>query len=72
MATETDFYKRAGIMQTKLGRTEKASAAKVAQAGYKAMMKGNDRVLAPFKAELHAALATLFPKRMVTGHARAE
>lgn len=71
-ATETRFFERAGMMDTELGRSEKADAAEVAAAGYKAMMKGTDHVLAPLKANLHAAMAAIFPKRIVTGMARAE
>ena len=71
-ATETEFFRRADMLDTQLGRAKKASAAKVAADGYKAMMKGQDHVLTPFKAELHAALAALFPKKMVTANARAE
>lgn len=71
-ATETDFFKRAGMLHTEIGKAEKASAAAVARAGYRAMMKGNDHVFAPFKAEMHAAMAALFPKRMVTAQFRAQ
>ena len=71
-ATETDFFKRAEMLNTEIGRAKKASAAKVAADGYRAMMKGQDHVLTPFKAEMHAAMAALFPKRMVTASARAE
>jgi uncharacterized protein len=71
-ATETNFFDRAGMSNTEIGRAEKASASAVANAGYRAMMKGTDHVLVPFKAEMHAAMAALFPKRMTTAMARAE
>jgi short-subunit dehydrogenase len=70
-ATETRFFERAGMEETELGRAGKASPANVAAVGYRAMMRGTDHVLAPpFIANVHAALAALFPKRMVTAGSR--
>lgn len=72
-ATETRFFERAGMEETELYQADKASAAEVAQTGYRAMMRGADHVLAPpFIANVHAALAALFPKRMVTASSRVE
>lgn len=39
-ATETDFFDRADMLDTKVGSGEKADAADVAKVGYDAMMKG--------------------------------
>jgi short-subunit dehydrogenase len=45
-ATETDFFARAGMEDTKLGQASKADPADIAKAGYDAMMKGKDHVIA--------------------------
>lgn len=71
-ATETEFFARAGMGDTKLGRKSKADPADIAKAGYDAMMKGKDHVIAPFTAKLKAALTAVLPERMVAGMARAD
>ncbi|MHB1217282.1 MAG: SDR family NAD(P)-dependent oxidoreductase [Alphaproteobacteria bacterium] len=71
-ATETRFFERAGMEETELYQADKASPADVAKAGYRAMMRGADHVMAPFIANVHAALAALFPKRVVTASSRVE
>lgn len=70
--TETRFFERAGMQDTKLGQSEKADPADVARAGYSAMMKGSDHVFAPFKAKLMAGLTAVGPQSMITAMARAE
>jgi uncharacterized protein len=45
-ATDTNFFKRAGMLDTKAGRAKKDSAADVAQEGYDALMAGKDHVVA--------------------------
>jgi short-subunit dehydrogenase len=42
-ATETDFFERADMMDTKIGQQEKDDPRMVAQAGFEAMMKGPAR-----------------------------
>lgn len=44
-ATETNFYKRAGMMNTKLGQSEKDNPADVAKDGFDALMKGDAKVI---------------------------
>jgi uncharacterized protein len=44
--TETEFFDRAGMQDTKLGQSEKDSAAEVAKQGYDALMAGKDHVVA--------------------------
>jgi uncharacterized protein len=44
--TDTEFFARAGMEQTKVGRGEKDDPAEVARHGFEAMMAGKDSVLA--------------------------
>jgi short-subunit dehydrogenase len=60
-ATETDFFVRAGLMDTKIGTEEKADPAKVAALGFKAMMEGEGDVIAGFANKLRAAAARVMP-----------
>jgi short-subunit dehydrogenase len=71
-ATETEFFTRAGMEDSKLGQSSKADPADIARAGYDAMMKGKDHVIAPFTAKLKTALTAVLPERMVAGMARAD
>ncbi|MGK9232420.1 SDR family NAD(P)-dependent oxidoreductase [Inquilinus limosus] len=71
-ATETEFFARADMEDTKLGRASKADPAEIARAGYDAMMKGKDHVIAPFSAKLKAALTAVMPERVIASTARAD
>ena len=44
-ATETEFFERAGMEDTKVGSSKKDDAADVAKTGYQAMMKGERSVV---------------------------
>ena len=44
-ATDTEFFARAGMLDTKAGESKKADPAKVAQDGYDALMAGKDHVV---------------------------
>ena len=44
-ATDTNFFRRAGMEDTKVGADKKDSAAEVAKDGFEAMMKGKDHVV---------------------------
>ena len=60
-ATETDFFERADMMDTKVGTAEKDSAAKVAKDGFEAMMKGEGDVVSGWHNKLQSAIATITP-----------
>jgi uncharacterized protein len=45
-ATETNFFKRAGMEDTKIGASKKDDPADVAKDGFKALMAGEDKVIA--------------------------
>ncbi len=55
--TETEFFRRADMTDTKVGSDEKMSASEVARIGFKAMMDGDGDVVAGTKNKLEAAVA---------------
>ena len=60
-ATETDFFARADMLDTKVGTQEKADAADVAKVGFDAMMKGELKVVAGLKNKVRAAASHVLP-----------
>jgi short-subunit dehydrogenase len=64
-ATDTDFFERADMMDTKIGTSKKMDPADVARIGYEAMMKGEGDVVAGFKNKVQAAMAAITPETML-------
>jgi short-subunit dehydrogenase len=60
-ATETEFFERADMMDTKVGTEKKMSAAEVAKMGFEAMQKGDADVIAGWQNKLRAAMAHIMP-----------
>jgi short-subunit dehydrogenase len=60
-ATETEFFERADMMDTKVGTAEKADPAKVAKDGFDALMKGEGSVVSGWKNKLQAAITHITP-----------
>jgi short-subunit dehydrogenase len=60
-ATETAFFERAGLLDTKIGQAEKDEPADVAAAGFDAMMRGDGDVVSGWRNKLQAALANITP-----------
>lgn len=60
-ATETEFFARAGMEDTKVGMAKKADPAEVAELGFKAMMSGDDGVIAGLKNKLQVGMAKILP-----------
>jgi short-subunit dehydrogenase len=60
-ATETDFFERADMSDTKVGSSEKAHASDVAKTGFDAMMKGELKVVAGFGNKMRAAMSHIAP-----------
>jgi uncharacterized protein len=60
-ATETDFFERADMLDTKVGAGKKMPADQVAKLGYEAMMKGETEVIAGWQNKLRAAISQLMP-----------
>jgi short-subunit dehydrogenase len=59
--TETEFFERAGMLDTKMGRRKKDSATDVARVGFEAMMKGEADVVSGFKNKLESVMANVTP-----------
>lgn len=65
-ATETEFFHRAGLDDTKIGISKKDDPAEVARDGFEALMAGDDHVVAgSFKNKLQAAAGHLMPDTAV-------
>ena len=59
--TETNFFPRAGMMDTKAGTANKDDPAVVAKAGFDAMMAGKDKVTPTVKNKIMGGVADLLP-----------
>lgn len=64
-ATETEFFRRAEMLDTKVGTEEKENAATVAQSGYKAMLNGESDVVTGMKNKIQSALANVMPNELL-------
>jgi hypothetical protein len=60
-ATETDFFERADLMDTKVGQSKKDDPKAVARAGFDAMMRGDGDVVSGWKNKLQTAIANITP-----------
>jgi short-subunit dehydrogenase len=60
-ATETEFFKRADMMDTKVGTEEKDDAADVARAGFEAMMRGEGDIVTGMKNKIQSSVANVTP-----------
>lgn len=69
--TETDFFERADLMDTKVGQDKKDDPAEVAENGFKAMMAGESGVVSGWQNKLQVALAKILPETVMAGqHAK--
>ena len=59
--TDTEFFERGDLMDTKVGTQKKQDPAEVARIGFKAMMDGEGDVVAGLKNKLQAAVAHVTP-----------
>jgi short-subunit dehydrogenase len=64
-ATETDFFERADMLDTKIGAKKKDDPAMVARQGFDAMMKGQGDVVTGWMNKLQSAIALLTPSDML-------
>lgn len=63
--TDTNFFHRADMDDTKLAQDDKASAADVAREGYEAMLVGKDHVIAgSLKVKAQAVIAQITPETL--------
>lgn len=60
-ATETRFFERAGMLDTKVGQDEKDDPADVASDGFAAMMRGDGDVVSGWKNKIQTTVANVTP-----------
>lgn len=64
-ATETNFFHRAGLDDTKIGQSKKDHAADVAKDGFEALMRGDDKVVAhSLKSKAMGIMGKLLPDKL--------
>jgi uncharacterized protein len=63
--TETEFFERADLMDTKVGQSEKDDPVDVARVGFDAMMRGHADVVSGWKNKFHSALANITPSGLL-------
>ncbi|KYG64654.1 oxidoreductase [Bdellovibrio bacteriovorus] len=65
--TETEFFERAGMQDTKVGGSKKDDPAEVAKQGYEALMRGDDMVVAgSMMNKIQTAAAKMMPQSVAT------
>jgi short-subunit dehydrogenase len=64
-ATETDFFERADLMDTKIGQSKKDDPADVAKVGYDAMIAGDGDVVSGWQNKLQSAIASITPSGLL-------
>ena len=69
-ATETDFFRRAGMMDTPIGRAKKDDPAMVADTGFEAMMRGTGDAVSGWKNKLQTVLASVMPSGVLAAQHR--
>jgi len=60
-ATETEFFERANMLDTKIGQEDKDDPADVAKAGFQAMMEGKGDIVTGLKNKIMSAAAMVTP-----------
>jgi uncharacterized protein len=64
-ATETEFFERADMLDTKVGTEKKMDPAEVAKQGYDAMMNGDGDVVTGWQNKLRSAISLVMPSAML-------
>ena len=63
--TDTNFFERAGLTDTKVGTQEKDDPADVAKDGFNAMMKGDAEVVSGWMNKIQTTVANVTPNEML-------
>lgn len=71
-ATETEFFARADLMDTKLGSEKKDDPAEVARVGFEAMMRGDGDIVSGWHNKLQTILANITPSGMLANQHKKE
>jgi uncharacterized protein len=69
-ATETEFFDRAGLQDTKAGQAPKDNPADVAEVGFKAMMNGEGDVVTGWQNKIESAMANVIPSGILAERTR--
>ncbi|MBB1283505.1 SDR family oxidoreductase [Flavisolibacter sp. BT320] len=64
-ATDTDFFNKADMQESKILDTKLSDPAKVAKDGYEALMSGDDKVVSGFKNKAMVGMSNVMPESMV-------
>ncbi|ESR22609.1 SDR family NAD(P)-dependent oxidoreductase [Lutibaculum baratangense] len=63
--TDTEFFRRADMLDTKVGQDDKDDAGMVARKGFEAMMRGDGDVVTGWKNKFQSAMADVTPPDML-------
>lgn len=64
-ATDTDFFNKAEMQESKITDTKLSDPAKVAKDGYEALMKGDDKIVSGFKNKVMVSISNVMPDSTV-------
>ncbi len=64
-ATDTDFFNKADMLESKILDTELSDPAKVARDGYEALMSGDDKIVSGLKNKIMVASSNVMPDTAV-------
>jgi len=64
-ATATEFFDRAGMLDTAVGASKKQPAAEVAKTGFDAMVRGDGEVISGWQNKVQAALSHVVPASLL-------
>ena len=64
-ATDTEFFERADMLDTKVGQQTKDDPADVARQGFEAMMRGDGDIVTGWKNKLQSVMASIIPSDML-------
>jgi len=64
-ATDTEFFRRAEMMDTKVGTEPKDGAYEVAKTGFDAMLRGEADVVTGLKNKIQSTVANITPNEML-------
>ena len=64
-ATDTDFFNKAEMQESKILDTKLSDPVKVAKDGYEALMSGDDKIVSGFKNKAMVGMSNVMPESMV-------
>lgn len=64
-ATDTDFFNKAEMQESKILDTKLSDPAKVAKDGYEALMSGDDKIVSGFKNKAMTSMSNVMPEKSV-------